>query len=165
MFRKSGQNVGCLDKAEDLRGKREWTMLETIGKQSSGIAGIVALAKLETLGATKVGSGVGSRGDCVHFCMPGVPDAIARGVYALVMAIVAEEDGSGEDQQGSPSKAPVGREEVAEFKCKLARLRLALANEANDVGGDNDERSAERFARLYGRLPREETEKVIEEFC
>ena len=92
-FRKNGHNVGCRDWVNDTRGRGEWKMLRgAIGhgeKQGKILDGVVSLTGLDALGQTKVGAGVGSRGDCTHYCMPGPVDQIARALYSMILGDIA----------------------------------------------------------------------------
>jgi len=48
--------------------------------------GVVAVAGLDQLGHTKVGTSRGKHGDCQHYCTPGIPDELARVLYTLLLA-------------------------------------------------------------------------------
>lgn len=81
---------GCEASVPPWRSEGEWRELH--GHRggilpSSMLAGVVELAGLNHQGHAKVGGGVGSFGDCQHYCMPGVPDLMARAVFAMLVAI------------------------------------------------------------------------------
>jgi hypothetical protein len=53
---------------------------------------VLSLAGVEALGFAKVGAptfngGIGRYGDCQHYCMPGVPDELARALYTLLATL------------------------------------------------------------------------------
>ena len=76
----------CAAEVPDGRGAAELSALRKQPRLHAALSGLVHLEGVNTLGSAKVGGGVGAFGDCAHFCMPGVPDFLARALVATVVA-------------------------------------------------------------------------------
>ena len=87
----SPESVHCSDKVRPVRSDDEFRWLQRPGLYRS-LEGVIALEGIETQGNAKVGGrmgmgGLGKFGDCQHYCMPGVPDALARALYTLLTTL------------------------------------------------------------------------------
>ena len=80
------KSLGCVASVVTTRAQVEHQALTAAGLFSHIYASI-SLAGIEDLGHAKIGGGVGSFGDCQHYCMPGVPDQLARTIHTLVVAV------------------------------------------------------------------------------
>ena len=79
-----GLPEGCTPTVQNVRFQREVAAVHR-----AGLSGVVdahlSLEGLNTLGRDKIGGGVGTYGDCTHYCMPGVPDVLAQALYTLLV--------------------------------------------------------------------------------
>ena len=79
-----GLPKGCTPTVQNVRFQREVAAVHR-----AGLSGVVdahlSLQGLNTLGRDKIGGGVGTYGDCTHYCMPGVPDVLAQALYTLLV--------------------------------------------------------------------------------
>ena len=86
-----GETPQCEARVRPTRAEAEWDYLHThrLGNESmlESLHGVISLEGIETLGDLKVAGGVGSFGDCVHYCMPGVPDVLALAVYTMLLSV------------------------------------------------------------------------------
>ena len=87
----SPERVNCSSKVRPVRSKDEINWLQRPGLYSK-LEGVIALEGIETQGNAKVGGrmgmgGLGKFGDCQHYCMPGVPDSLARALYTLLATL------------------------------------------------------------------------------
>ena len=82
------QKQECKTSIPAIRSKMEWEVLQKEKEISDHLDGIIWLDKLEDQGDCKVGLGVGSHGDCVHYCQPGPPDHLAKALYTLLVYVI-----------------------------------------------------------------------------
>ena len=75
----------CAAHVPDLHSAAEWAALRARPQLLASLWGVLHLEGLNTLGAAKIGGGVGAWGDCTHYCMPGVPDVMARALVAMML--------------------------------------------------------------------------------
>ena len=75
---------GCSAKVLDVRGDREQKALIDNGVFPL-LKGVLALQHLNYQGNSKIGGSVGTFGDCQHYCMPGIPDVLARALFTLLV--------------------------------------------------------------------------------
>ena len=68
------------------RSAGEWRALRSQQSILSRLAGVIELDGLNGLGHAKIG---GEQPDCQHYCMPGVPDLLARAVFAMLLQVSA----------------------------------------------------------------------------
>ena len=84
----ASQTKICVKSTPAIRSAGEWQALHNETNISSKLAGVVELDGLNDQGDAKIGGGVGTHGDCQHYCMPGVPDILARAVSAMLRAVL-----------------------------------------------------------------------------
>ena len=78
-------NDVCAVKVPDRQSKDEFAALrDLIADASAPLYGVLHLQGINGQGDAKIGGGVGSFGDCSHYCMPGVPDVLARSLAAMM---------------------------------------------------------------------------------
>ena len=75
----------CAKSSRAVRSAGEWQALHEEHRILSKLAGVIELDGLNHQGDAKIGGGVGAHGDCQHYCMPGVPDFLARAVFAMLL--------------------------------------------------------------------------------
>jgi hypothetical protein len=85
LWRGSSRYSACASKVEPARSTGEWKALRGDPSVLNRLAGVVELDGLNHLGSAKVGGAPGRHFDCQHFCMPGVPDLLARAVLAMLL--------------------------------------------------------------------------------
>lgn len=78
----------CARRVPAVRSAGEWRALRAQPRVLAKLAGVVELDGLNGQGHAKIGGGgAGVYGDCQHFCMPGVPDLLARAVFAMLGSV------------------------------------------------------------------------------
>jgi hypothetical protein len=89
-MRQRNESLECRhDSTSVYRLKREFQIISTI---KAKLDGILWLDGTNSLGRAKVGgSWSGSHGDCLHFCLPGPPDEIARALQWMLIGLQKEE--------------------------------------------------------------------------
>jgi len=85
---RSGKTNTCVKSTPAARSAGEWQALHEETSITSKLAGVVELDGLNDQGDAKIGGGVGTHGDCQHYCMPGVPNILARAVFAMLLAVL-----------------------------------------------------------------------------
>ena len=88
----ASQTKTCVKSIPATRSAGEWQALHEETNIFSRLAGVVELDGLNDQGDAKIGGGVGTHGDCQHYCMPGVPDILARAVFAMLLAVLHDTD-------------------------------------------------------------------------
>lgn len=78
--------LACKQWVPATRSADEWRVLRGGADILAQLLGVVELEGLNGLGHAKIGGGVGAFGDCQHYCMPGVPDVLARAVFTMLRA-------------------------------------------------------------------------------
>ena len=77
---------GCARHVPPVRSRAEWPVLRA---HADEIDGVIDFEHLEDQGDVKIGGGVGSHGDCQHYCMPGIPDIYASAIYTMLRSLVS----------------------------------------------------------------------------
>ena len=86
-----GLPQGCTGRVQNVRFQREVAAVRQAGL-SDVVDAHLSLEGLNTLGRAKVGGGVGTYGDCTHYCMPGVPDVLAQALFTLLVQLLGSAD-------------------------------------------------------------------------
>jgi hypothetical protein len=84
ILRRSGTSLSCSADGSKLAENR---IIADLLSLNESVDGIIWLDGLNNLGNAKVGEGSGPYGDCLHFCMPGPADEVARALYWLILGI------------------------------------------------------------------------------
>jgi hypothetical protein len=88
-LKRENKNLDCKKNGNSYRLNQELNLIEDI---RSDLDGILWLENLNHVGNTKVGGRSGKNfGDCLHFCMPGPPDDVARALQWMIIGIARNE--------------------------------------------------------------------------
>ena len=79
-------HLGCARHVPPVRSRAEWPVLRA---HADEIDGVIDFEHLEDQGDVKIGGGVGSHGDCQHYCMPGIPDIYASAIFTMLRSLVS----------------------------------------------------------------------------
>lgn len=87
----NASDVRCQTTVRNARraGELDWVAAPPLAGK---VDAVLSLAGIGALGFAKVGAatfngGLGRYGDCQHYCMPGVPDELARALYTLLATL------------------------------------------------------------------------------
>lgn len=117
-----GEPLGCVATVANTRTHTELCALAA-ADVTPHLAGVLRLEGIESLGHAHVGGGVGTYGDCTHYCMPGVPDELARALYTLAVTTLERADRKARSSSAARYYAP--RQALP-----APRLARASANES-----------------------------------
>jgi hypothetical protein len=79
-----GSHLGCARVVKPTRSTAEWGVLAGHPALLQGFHGVVDFEGLNEQGDVKIGGGVGTFGDCQHYCMPGLPDVYVSAIFTLL---------------------------------------------------------------------------------
>eukprot|EP00286_Rhodomonas_abbreviata_P019779 CAMPEP_0181309434 /NCGR_PEP_ID=MMETSP1101-20121128/12009_1 /TAXON_ID=46948 /ORGANISM="Rhodomonas abbreviata, Strain Caron Lab Isolate" /LENGTH=469 /DNA_ID=CAMNT_0023415913 /DNA_START=5 /DNA_END=1411 /DNA_ORIENTATION=+ len=79
----------CASSISDNRLRAENQTLQATGAFEA-VDAVLALDGIEDQGHSKIGGGVGTFGDCQHYCMPGIPDQFALALYNILLGLSSE---------------------------------------------------------------------------
>jgi hypothetical protein len=77
-------HLGCSRVVHPIRSTAEWGILAEHPALLQGFHGVVDFEGLNEQGDVKIGGGVGTYGDCVHYCMPGLPDVYVSAIFTML---------------------------------------------------------------------------------
>lgn len=77
-------HAGCQRVTKPVRSTAEWKAISGNPAVLQQLYGVVDFEGLSEQGDLKIGGGVGTYGDCQHYCMPGPPDVYAGAIFTML---------------------------------------------------------------------------------
>jgi hypothetical protein len=77
-------HLGCARVVKPTRSSAEWGILAEHPALLQGFHGVVDFEGVNEQGDVKIGGGVGTFGDCQHYCMPGLPDVYVSAIFTML---------------------------------------------------------------------------------
>lgn len=85
--KKHDPNPGVCEKTVlPVRSEGEWKALHDRHTFLKMLSGVIELEGLNEQGHVKIGGSINHVQDCQHYCMPGIPDSLAKAVFAMLLA-------------------------------------------------------------------------------